>query len=207
MRILIDARMYGTEHTGIGRYLIDLVSNLQKVDKKNEYLILLKKKYYDSLRLKKSWTKVLVDYGHYGFSEQTRLLLKLRELKFDLVHFPHFNTPLFYNGPFVVTIHDIIMHKRVGKDSTTRGIHVQIVKRVAYKLVFRKAVKSSKKIIAPSKYTKTQLVEKFKLNPEKINVIYEGVADSLKMDVGEQSKAKGKYKSLLRNDYIVKLLE
>ena len=45
MRIGIDARFFGprTGGGGIGRYVSELVNNLQKIDHKNEYVIFLKK--------------------------------------------------------------------------------------------------------------------------------------------------------------------
>ena len=39
MKIVIDARMY-TE-SGVGRYIRNLIDQLQKLDQKNEYFILL----------------------------------------------------------------------------------------------------------------------------------------------------------------------
>ncbi len=75
MKIIIDARMYGLEHTGIGRYIINLINQIDKIsfqsEDKNEYIILLRKKYFDSLVFKnKSIKKVLADYSHYSFKEQ-----------------------------------------------------------------------------------------------------------------------------------------
>ena len=49
MRIVIDARLYGLENAGLGRYTINLVNELQKLDKSNEYFILLRKKYFNQL--------------------------------------------------------------------------------------------------------------------------------------------------------------
>jgi len=195
--------MYGTEHTGIGRYLMGLLDNLQKIDKENSYVVLLREKYYKTLRLKKNWQKVLADYGHYGFSEQTKLLHKLNKTEFDLAHFPHFNIPLLLKKPFVVTVHDLIMHKRLGKNSTTRKRHMHFLKRVSYKFVFRKAIKSSKEIIVPSKHTKDQLIKKLNADPGKISVIHEGVDDRLKSAVKNKNMLKEKYANLPKDDYII----
>ena len=51
MKIVIDARMYGLENAGIGRYILNLISSLEKLDSKNDYFLLLRKKYYDNLYL------------------------------------------------------------------------------------------------------------------------------------------------------------
>ena len=42
MKILFDARMFGLENTGVGRYIMNLVKELGKLDKKNYYVILLR---------------------------------------------------------------------------------------------------------------------------------------------------------------------
>jgi hypothetical protein len=41
MRIGIDARMYSTEFTGIGRYVYELVKALTELDDKNEYVLFM----------------------------------------------------------------------------------------------------------------------------------------------------------------------
>ncbi len=43
MKIAIDARFFGPEGTGIGKYTEKLIENLQKLDRKNEYHIILRK--------------------------------------------------------------------------------------------------------------------------------------------------------------------
>ncbi len=43
MRICIDGRMYSKGFTGIGRYIQELLNHLSKIDKENEYLVLLTK--------------------------------------------------------------------------------------------------------------------------------------------------------------------
>ncbi|MCX6704566.1 MAG: hypothetical protein NTZ07_03950, partial [Candidatus Woesebacteria bacterium] len=60
MKILIDGRLYGLENAGLGRYLINLISELSRLDEKNEYVLLLRKKYFDGLSLPANWKKVLV---------------------------------------------------------------------------------------------------------------------------------------------------
>jgi len=47
MKIGIDARLYGPQITGIGRYVERLVTNLEKVDKKNKYTVFLRRDNFD----------------------------------------------------------------------------------------------------------------------------------------------------------------
>ena len=173
MKILIDARMYGLEHSGIGRYLINLVQEISGQNSENDFIILLRKKYFNELKLPENWKKVLTDFRHYTLTEQIRLPLIINKEKPDLVHFPHFNVPVFISSKFLVTIHDMTMHKQ-GIDATTLSLPFYLLKRLPYKLSFRFAVKNSYKIIVPSKTVKAEIVDYHNVNPDKIAVIYEG---------------------------------
>lgn len=178
MKILIDARLYGLENAGVGRYLINLVDELSKLEKNEKYVILLKRKYFNTLNLPGGWKKILADFGHYSFSEQFKLTKLINAEDPDVVHFPHFNIPIKYKGNFVVTIHDMTMHRQ-GIVATKLPLPVYLAKRIPYKYTFRKAVMASKKIIVPSKSVKKDLVEYFKIDDKKITVTYEGVDQRL----------------------------
>ena len=175
MRIVIDARFYGLENAGLGRYTISLISELQKLDSKNEYLVLLRKKHFNQLNFNSNWKKVLVDINHYSLAEQIKLPKIIKDLKPDLVHFLHFNVPVFYKGKFIVTIHDLLMHKQRGKEATTLTPSRYFFKRLGYKFVFGNAVKKAVKVIVPSQSVKDEVCYYYKLNREKVIVTYEGI--------------------------------
>lgn len=176
MKIVIDARMYGLEHAGIGRYVLNLIREIEKQDKKNDYLILLRKKYYQKSHFTNPrFKKVLADYSHYSFQEQFFLPLQLIKLKPDLVHFPHFNVPLFWWGKQIVTVHDLIKHQSRGTRTTTKWPLVYWFKYLNYRFLIWIAIKRAARIIVPSQWTKTKLTKRYHLPPEKIVVTYEGV--------------------------------
>lgn len=174
MKILIDARMYGLEHAGIGRYLINLTDQISKLDSKNKYILILRKKYFNRLKCPNNWKKVLFDFRHYSFLEQTKLPGIISKEKPNIVHFPHFNIPIFYKGKFVVTIHDLTMHRQ-GRDATTLPLPLYYAKRIPYKLIFKNAVNKSTKVIVPTKFVKRDLVDYYEIDEDKIKVIYEGL--------------------------------
>lgn len=180
MKIIIDARMYGLENAGIGRYLINLINQIEKIDSKNTYLLLLRKEYFEKLELvNKNFRKVLADYQHYSLKEQILLPLQLIKLKGDLVHFPHFNVPLLWFGKYVVTIHDLIKHESRGIKTTTRSPLIYWLKHLLYLLIVRHAVSNACQIITPSYFWKKELIKRYGLAENKISVTYEGVADGL----------------------------
>jgi glycosyltransferase involved in cell wall biosynthesis len=171
MRIGIDARMYSSEFTGIGRYVYELTQRLLEVDKKNEYVLFMNQPTYDQFEPRsKRVKKVLVNAPHYSLAEQLRFLWKIWLSRVDLMHFTHFNAPILYRGQSVVTIHDLTLSFYPGKKMNSWFY------RKAYNLVLHNAVKHAKKIIAVSQNTKKDLIEVAKTEPSKIEVVYEGVA-------------------------------
>ena len=174
MKILIDGRFWGMENAGLGRYTINLVEELQKIDNKNEYLLLLRKKYFNKLTLPGNWTPVPADFKHYGLQEQIKLPGLISSYKPDVVHFLHFNIPFFLKVPYIVTIHDILMHKQKGLAATTLPFYSYFVKRLGYKAVFRRAVLEAERVIVPSKSVKKEVVNYYRTDPGKVDVTYEG---------------------------------
>jgi len=200
MKILIDGRMYGLEHAGIGRYVEQLVKNLTILDTKNDYVILLRKRYFDILKFPKNWKKVLANISHYSFLEQIQLPIIIYKERADLVHFPHFNIPILYFGKFVVTIHDLIKHTSKGKETTTRDPWLYWFKYLGYKLVFNQAIKRASKIIVPSEFVKEDLVKTYGLLKDKVVVTYEGVEDKLK-ETRQNAKILEKYG--IKNPFVI----
>jgi len=179
MKIIIDARLYGLEHAGLGRYVMSLVESLKALDYENEYIVLLRRKYYEKLTFPKNWRKILFDFRHYTFGEQIFLPFVLYKNKPDIVHFPHFNVPILYFGKFVVTIHDTLMHRFVGGEATTLPWFFYLIRRIGYKIAFYKAVVESSAVIVPSKYVKRDVMSIYRINKNKVYVTYEGFDQSV----------------------------
>lgn len=177
MKIGIDARMYS--QSGIGRYIRNLVSNLQDLDEENEYFILLQNEEYESLNFNKNFQKVKTSSRWYSIAEQIEIPKILNKLNLDLVHFPHFNVPLFYRGKFIVTIHDLIHQNFQMKRATTHSPTIYKLKQLGYKTIFKNGIKKSQKIITPSNFVKGELINKWKVSKDKITVTHEAVDEGL----------------------------
>lgn len=180
-RIGIDARFYGPIGKGLGRYTQEIVDNIIKIDQDNEYIIFLSQENYkefvcDGDRVK----KVLAPVRWYSLAEQVMMPVYIWREHLNLMHFPHFNVPVFCPVKFVVTIHDLILTKFPTPRATTLGPIFYKIKNLLYKIVIRVAIKRAKKVIAVSLFTKNDIVNLFKTNPEKIEVTYEGVANLAK---------------------------
>lgn len=170
LRIGIDARLIN--ETGVGRYIRNLIAELEKIDTKNSYVIFLRKNAFDSLQTR--FEKRLADVPWHSVSEQLFMPAIFYREKLDLLHVPYFNVPLFYFGKFLVTIHDLtILHFDTGKASTHSYL-VYKIKRLMYYLVLLKAIHWSERIIAVSRVTKQEILDHFDVLSKDVEVIYEG---------------------------------
>lgn len=213
MKIVIDCRFWGPKHTGLGRYTQNLVSNLLALDKRNEYVLLTGAElptsnfqFPNKFQIS-NYQFQKINVSHYSIKEQIILPRILKKINPDLVHFPHFNVPIFSFLPYVVTIHDLIKHYSKGLKTTTRQPLIYGIKYLGYKLVIRQAVTRAKKIIVPSNWIKKQLLEQYRLPKSKVRVIYEGVGEKFKIKSeklkagAESSKILKKYK--IRKPFIL----
>jgi glycosyltransferase involved in cell wall biosynthesis len=179
-KIGIDARFYGPFAKGLGRYTQEIVDNILKMDTRNSYVIFLGKHNFDELvvdKENKRVKKVLVDIKWYSWKEQLFFPFFIMREKLDLIHFTHFNVPIFCPVKFIVTIHDLILTKFKTVRATTKHPFIYNLKDFFYRLVIKSALKKSKKILTVSNFTKSDIIQQFKINPEKIQVIYEGVSN------------------------------
>lgn len=181
-KIGIDARFYGPIGKGLGRYIQEVVDNVIKMDSYNDYVVFLRKDNFDELVIDefKNVKKVLVDVQWYSLKEQLLMPFYIWKEKLDLIHFPHFNVPFFVPCKFIVTIHDLILTKFKTVRATTLHPFIYELKNLAYRTIIKRALNKSKRILTVSEFTKNDIVEQFKIKPDKIEVIYEGVANLAK---------------------------
>ncbi len=190
MKIGIDARMYGPKvgGGGLGRYVEQLITELQSIDQENHYVVFLKKENFEACHITNpNFEKRLANVHWYTLDEQRILPKIIDQEKLDLVHFPHWNVPLLLHTPFVVTIHDLILlDDPSSAKATSLGSIAYAVKRLGYKAVLQKAISRSEKIITVSKATEFSILKHFpKVDAKKIQVVYEGV---IGLDRGERGK-------------------
>lgn len=187
MKIGIDGRLWN--ETGVGRYIRNLVAELQKIDKKNEYVLFVQNKDYERIKKEviglslgrgklrsknRKWKVVVADVRWHTIQEQMQFPRIIARENVDLMHFPYFSVPIFYKGPFVVTIHDLIIHHFPTGKASTLPLPLYQLKRFGYKHVMSNAVKRAQKIIVPLYAVKDDLRKTLHVPPEKIVVTYEG---------------------------------
>lgn len=204
MKIIgIDARLIN--QTGVGRYTKNLIENLGIIDKNNQYILFLRQEEFENYPLPgKNFQKRLADFRWHSLKEQLQFPKILEKEKLDLVHFPYFSVPILYKGKYIVTIHDLIIdHFETGK-ATTLPMPIYKIKRLGYKYILGNAIKKSIKIIAVSQATKNEIIDHYKVNADKISVIYE--APGL-INKNVQKNNYGEYLLYVGNAYPHKNLE
>ena len=173
MKIGIDCRMLSSKF-GIGRYAQQLVWHLQESDSENQYVLFLRRENWEEVKCWKSnFIKVLADIPWYSWQEQVKFKKIIDKENVDLMHFPHWNIPIFYNRKFVVTIHDLIMYHYPRPEATTRGRVLFWLKDKVHRIVIKHAVKRAKKIIVTSEFTRQDLHQTLNVPLEKMCVTYQ----------------------------------
>ena len=176
MRIGIDTRLYSSRYTGIGRYVKELVDHLLSIDETNEYILFFNDpEYTNFMPPNPRFGKRRVQAAHYSFAEQTRFVSDLNREVLDIAHFTHFNMPVLYKKPAVVTIHDLSISKFPELMSRTG-----ILEKMAYTYTIKNAVKSANIVICISENTKEDAIRMLGADVKKIRVIHEAVAPEFK---------------------------
>lgn len=200
MRVVIDGRLYGLEHSGIGRYLVHLIKELQQLDNKNDYSVLLRKKYYLSLKLANNWTKVLVDFRHYTLAEQIVVPFILSKIKPDLLHVPQLNPPFFWFGNTILTVHDLTMQHQ-GRDASNLPLIAYYLKRMPFLFNAQVALKRARKILTPTKAVKSEVCDYYRISKNKVTSAYLGVDFRKVVSSGLKSPARSPYFFYVGNAY------
>lgn len=160
MRIAIDARMMGAGNTrGIGRYIHETVEAMRAVAPEHEYVL---------LRPRIRW---------YTFAEQLRMPGVLSDARAEIVWVPHWNVPLAYRGPLVITIHDLLLlYQPASAKASTRGPIISWMKRVGHRLILRNAIRRASAILVPTDTVRRDVAERYPHAVAKLVVTGEGVS-------------------------------
>ena len=175
MRIAIDIQSTLGNKTGIGYYTDNLVEQLLKLDKQNEYFLF--NCGGGDLRTHK---RVLW--------EQFHIPVKSFLDKIDLLHSPGFSPPVLKPRKLICTVHDLIgmiFPQNLGS-----------VSRFYWSKLLPYAVSRADAIIADSECTKNDIIKYLNVKPENIRVIYLAADDSFKVvsDISLLSGVRQKYK-------------
>lgn len=171
LRITIDARFLGARVTGLGRYVTKLVEELQRLDDANHYSVLLNASNWgDFVPERHNFERSTANVPWYTVMEQLRMPRIVSRTRPDLVHFPNYNFPLAYRGPFVVTIHDLIKGELGPAQTLASRSPAALLKYAVYKRTIRAAAERARMVLVPAEAVRDQLIEVWRMPREKIMV-------------------------------------
>jgi glycosyltransferase involved in cell wall biosynthesis len=206
MKIGINALSHMGKSEGVKIYIRNLISYLAQVDKENEYIIFV------GLEVEKlkSINKNNFNFVIFPFP----FLLKLIIIRFivriftehiyipiysylkslDVVHFTESYISILPVRHSIVTIHDITIY--------THSRYHPITMRFYLKPLLAFSLRKSDLIISDSKSTKDEIIKIFKIDPNKIKVIYLGVEKRFKKLDSTYVKSELKKKYSIDYNYI-----
>ena len=171
-RIAIDCRFAGTS-SGLGRYARELVSALLQQSVPVEYVLLVlpeAKNWIATLPVSKNWSAVEISSRHYSLSEHWVIPHMLRKHSIERLFSPHCTAPLFCPVPFVVTVHDLILHAFPNA--------APLWKRLGYRVLMRHAVRDAATVITISGFVAGEIAQAYgSATLQRTQVITEGVSE------------------------------
>lgn len=187
MRIVIDAREL---RTSTGRYVERLLHYLQKIDKQNDYIVLLKPADFKGWQPDNpNFKKIEAPYKEFTFGEQLGLLKQIWSLKPDLVHFSMTQQPVLYPKRAVTTVHDLTTARFF---NPSKNWLIFKLKQWVYRGVIWVVAHKSKRLITPSGFVKNDLARYTRLNPDKIVITHEA-ADKISTAPQSIKELEGKH--------------
>lgn len=205
-RIGIDARLSGREHAGIGRYVENLIQELIALIKNQTTQTTLVLFFFDAKQAKQvlgdkasePFVKVVLTHiKHYSWAEQRQLPKLYKKAQLDLMYVPHWNVPLAYRGPLMITIHDLLWHEQRGRGATTLKSWQYPIKYLAYLYISGQAIKKALSIFVPTQ-TIAQTVTRFYPNSKhKIIISKEGLAPTFTKSLAKKDQPSQRLKKQL----------
>jgi len=168
MKVAIDIRRM-TEF-GVGTYTRNIVRALSRLDHSNEYVLVgSPQKVIEIGPLPPNFQTVPLlehDKSAKGYFE-FRAILKHQHC--DLAHIPHlFSIPRNLTCPYVMTVHDVFEHMYRARDGSSlrRSLHFHLTRRV---------LKGAARLLAVSKYTRSELENLFGMPRARTEVVHNAI--------------------------------
>lgn len=187
MNIVLNAVAFAPGRMGgMETYFRNLVSSLQNVDTANEYYLICSERYVDSFRLSNPHFKPLAC----GYSKPSPLwylraairhatpidILRpfMKGLSMDIIHHPFsILQPINHRIPSVLTFHDM-QHEYFPEYFSSYALK-------ARKALCRPSAEQATRIIAISEHARSSLVERYEIDPGKIDVVYNGYSPQFRV--------------------------
>lgn len=182
MKIGVNARFLTKPYTGIGQYTSFLFTELAKIDKGREYLLMVQEpcNFEGTCILREAG--LLLPGLKKTYWEQFSVPQFLKKEKVSLVHFPYpCNTWYSYKIPTVVTVHDTIPFD-------FPEYRPNFLSKLYHHMV-KKSLKNATKIITVSEASKRDIMRHTHVKEDKIAVIYNAASPVFSHMVSPEKRA------------------
>jgi len=205
MRIAIEAqRLFRQKKHGMDVVALELIRNLQRIDKTNEYLVFVKCDFDVCIMPTDNFRIIVLDQQSYPIWEQVSLPRAVKKLKCDILHCTSNTAPEIPGIPLVLTLHDIIyMEGSWFSLLQGKGTAYQRFGNMYRRHVVPVALKNSERIITVSEFEKSRITDRFHLDPSKLSVVYNGVGDHFRKVTDHDYIQKIRVKYNLPDRYIL----
>ena len=191
-------RLFRSKKHGMDMVALELIRNLQNIDKENEYVLFIKPDSDNqAIQANSNFRIVELKGGMYPFWEQFALPRAAQKEGCQLLHCTSNTAPVSTSIPLVVTLHDIIyMESSYLKIMCGTGSWYQKLGNVYRRLIVPQIIRKSKKIITVSFFEKKRIGQFFGMeNDIRLTAVYNGVSEHFKpvTDENELKRVREKY--------------
>jgi glycosyltransferase involved in cell wall biosynthesis len=174
MKIAINAILVNNESTGVGNYIQCLADGLDRTfEPRNTTINIFRRsdvecgagwRRIQSTAVRLAWRSRIVRIGW----EQCILPGELTR-NYDVLHAPAYVAPVAARVPVVLTVHDTIALEQPDLCSRANGLH--------YRLLMPSSVRRAARVIVPTKWVRSRVVQRLPEAGKKTVVIHEGVRE------------------------------
>lgn len=200
MRIGFDAKRAVSNFTGLGNYSRFVISNLMKYYPDNIYKLFISKfpKEDKDNNIQKDETIYSLKKTKKPFWRTIGIIKNIKEEEIDIYHGLSNELPFGIkktDAKTIVTIHDLIFLRYPQ--------FYPLIDRIIYNIKARYACKAADRIIAVSECTKKDIIKYYRIEPTKIDVVYQGCFPIYKEKTDEVKKKEVKIKYNLPDKYLL----
>lgn len=176
MKIAIDSRILLWKKTGPKRYLYNLLKNLARIDKENEYYLFsfqrnpdLNSDRFEERILRSPWQPVVGRRVSDPVWNNLLLPNGLKRCEIDVFHSPYQTLPLIKVCASVVTIHDLAFELYPEDFSFGLRLYLKTFTRLASRL--------ADKVIVPCGKVKKDITETYNVPEDKVEISHEAAEE------------------------------
>ena len=171
MKIGVMLRHIQKQRGGIGTYTNNLIEKLFAIDKNNQYVLFYKNeniKYFS--KLYPNVEEICINVPTKFIWDQISIPIKCKQENVDIIFNPKLSIPILSPLKKVFVMH--------GGDWIVFPKNYTIADRIYHNIFAGIYLRKADKVISVSKSASKDLIEHFKLKPEKIKTIYHGVGNN-----------------------------